>query len=468
LNDGQEIAAIKSEVLSRIRPTKEDWEGVIKAVEVVRGRILEAARAKGLNVRVEVEGSIAKDTWISTDRDVDLFIIFPQGTNREVITGAGMELAKAGAGEKWKTGYAEHPYVEAEVLGCKMDIVPSGELVPGKKVMTAVDRTPLHTTYVKERLSEAGKDEVRILKQFMKGIGVYGAELKVGGFSGYLCELIIIRYGSFEETLRVASAWGLGEVVDIEGHYSHGSALEAFDSPLVVVDPVDRGRNAAAAVTPRALVTFISASRHFIKKPSLAFFFPRTDQIGIGELKRMLEGRATEVMAIETACPSLPSDVLWGEVYHSLSKIVGFLREKGFRIFDSTAWSDEREKVVFMLELESGRLPEAELHLGPSVVFPEDEERFLEKHLKSRKMIAGPFIAGERWHIIRRREGVDARELLEESLPKMKLSPDIAAEIRRSFSIISAGELIGRSEDRPGLMREIFTFLRKRPLWLER
>jgi len=35
-------------------------------------------------------------------------------------------------------------------------------------------------------------------------------------------------------------------------HYNGGQALEVFDSPLVVIDPVDRRRNVAAAVTERS------------------------------------------------------------------------------------------------------------------------------------------------------------------------------------------------------------------------
>ncbi|MBC7121314.1 MAG: CCA tRNA nucleotidyltransferase [Candidatus Methanosuratus sp.] len=467
MSEDQRISAIKSEILQKVKPKEEDWEEIRRAVEVVKRRILEDAKERGLEVEVEVEGSVAKDTWISTDRDIDLFIIFPRGTERAIITGLGLELAKAGAGEAWKTGYAEHPYVEAEVLGCRMDIVPSGELTPGKKVMTAVDRTPLHTKYVREKLSEAGRDEVRVLKQFMKGVGVYGAELRVGGFSGYLCELLVIQYGSFDWVLKKAAAWRLGEVIDIEGHYSKGSALDAFDSPLVVIDPVDRGRNAAAAVTTCALATFVSASRHFLKRPSLDFFFPPVTSIETSELLRMAGGRGTEVIAIETTCPRLPSDVLWGEVNHSLSKIVRLLEEKGFRVLDSSAWSDEEKEVIFLLELEAGRLPDAEFHPGPSTLFPDDEDKFLRKHLKSERTVAGPFIAGERWNVIRRRESTDSKTLLEENLPKMKLSPDIALEVRRGFRLSSARELIDRSQGRPDLMFEIFMFLRKRPLWLK-
>jgi tRNA nucleotidyltransferase (CCA-adding enzyme) len=36
----------------------------------------------------------------------------------------------------------------------------------------------------------------------MKGTGVYGAEAKVEGFSGYLTELLVINYGSFPKALE--------------------------------------------------------------------------------------------------------------------------------------------------------------------------------------------------------------------------------------------------------------------------
>jgi tRNA nucleotidyltransferase (CCA-adding enzyme) len=103
--------------------------------------------------------------------------------------------------------------------GLEADIVPSTEVgdpsKSGEKL--SVERTPLHTRYVKSRLSECMKDDVRLLKSFFKSIGVYGAESHVGGFSGYVCELLVIRYGSFRKVLEAISRWGPGVYVDVEG-----------------------------------------------------------------------------------------------------------------------------------------------------------------------------------------------------------------------------------------------------------
>jgi tRNA nucleotidyltransferase (CCA-adding enzyme) len=69
-------------------------------------------------------------------------------------------------------------------------------IVPNLEWLSATDRTPfIH--YVKKRLGKTLQDDVRLLKKFMQGIKVYGAEIKTGGFSGYLCELLILHYGSF-------------------------------------------------------------------------------------------------------------------------------------------------------------------------------------------------------------------------------------------------------------------------------
>ena len=132
-------------------------------------------------------------------------------------------------------------------------------------------QTTLNHTWQKELLGE-----VRLLKKFMQGIDVYGAEIKVGGFSGYLCELLIMKYGSFAQTIGAFARYNQRVVIDIEGFYAdrENELSLLFPEPLVIVDPVDKGRNVASAVQPQKLYTFIGASRAFLKKPTEDFFYP--------------------------------------------------------------------------------------------------------------------------------------------------------------------------------------------------
>ncbi len=103
------------------------------------------------------------------------------------------------------------------IEGFDVDFVPCYTIKNAEELKSAVDRTILHTEYVKKNLKPEQRNEVLLLKKFMESIHTYGAEFKVGGFSGYLCELLIINYGTFIEVLEAASEkWRPKTVIDIE------------------------------------------------------------------------------------------------------------------------------------------------------------------------------------------------------------------------------------------------------------
>ena len=54
-----------------------------------------------------------------------------------------------------------------------------------------------------------------------------------------------------------------------------------FPESLVIIDPVDKGRNVASAVQPQKLYDFIGAARAFLKKPSESFFYPPKPKIHV-------------------------------------------------------------------------------------------------------------------------------------------------------------------------------------------
>jgi len=156
-------------------------------------------------------GSAARDTWLAQDHDLDIFLGVPE----EGDLGEAMELARLVAPEH-EERYAEHPYVHALVDGFEVDLVPCYLVDDASRLKSAVDRTPFHTRYIIARIAGL-EDDVLLLKQFLKGIGVYGSELKTGGFSGYLVELLVILYRSFPDVLRAASHWRPDTVLNLEG-----------------------------------------------------------------------------------------------------------------------------------------------------------------------------------------------------------------------------------------------------------
>ncbi|MEM1573511.1 MAG: CCA tRNA nucleotidyltransferase [Candidatus Methanomethylicaceae archaeon] len=452
---------ILEEVLKRVKPKDEDFIKIEKIFEKIKNRIIQKAEELGINVKVEIEGSIAKGTWLSNDKDIDIFIVFPLGTKIEFAKEIGLELAKYGVEENWKLGYAEHPYIEAKVNDYKIEIVPSIEMREGERPLTAVDRTPLHTIFIKNKMNKEMKDEVRLLKQFMKGIGVYGAELKIGGFSGYLCELLILYYGSFEETIKNAAKWKPKTVIDYMKYYSNEELCKKiFDSPLIVIDPIDMRRNVAAAVTLQSYSTFIAASKYFLKKPNIDFFFPKEFEVKSEDIFNELKKRGTNIAIIKINCPKIPPDILWGEINRTLNKCVKLLESYDFQVLDYKAWSDEENNIFLIMELERDKLRNGKIHYGPKIWW--DEEKFLNKHLE--KALAGPYIKNERWYVEVKRKYTTVRDLLINEFGKLQLSKDIMNEVKKGFSVY-INEEIGK-ELNPEFAKDLLKFLKKRPLWL--
>jgi len=73
----------------------------------------------------------------------------------QVIAAAGVGIAKSVL-KKYnpRKHYAEHPYIKATVDGHVVELVPCYKISKGNKIISAVDRTPLHNEYVLKNLKE--------------------------------------------------------------------------------------------------------------------------------------------------------------------------------------------------------------------------------------------------------------------------------------------------------------------------
>jgi len=463
---------VLAEILSRVKPTPEERLKVGKVISRLFKTFKELKGLIPVNFKVEIEGSIAKDTWISGDKDIDVFILFPRSISVEELRAYGLRIAKACAdrvGGEYRERYAEHPYLEVFIRGYRVDIVPAFMIRSPEEMISAVDRTPLHTKYVRSKLRAKMRDEVRLLKQFMKGIGVYGAERRVSGFSGYLAELLVIYYGSFIDVLRGVSSWRPHKTfIDIEGHYPpHLTEVvkEGFGRPpLVLIDPVDKRRNAAASVSLEKMATFIAASRFFLRKPSVRYFYPpKPSDIN---LREELKKRGTYLLAVKLPCPKLPPDVLWGEIYRSLEGFRNLFKTHSFEVLSYGAWSDEEERIVFLFELSSGRLPYLERHVGPPVG-SSNEEDFVSKYLRGAYVLAGPFIEGNRWVVYKLRAFTRAKELLLKRAGKVRHGKHIA-KLLDSMEIYEGEELnVLLNSFGESFKEYLISWLTKRLYWLE-
>jgi tRNA nucleotidyltransferase (CCA-adding enzyme) len=469
-----EIDALTKRILEKITPKKKDYEKVEALTKALEKKVALACEQEGVNAIVRVEGSVAKDTWLSENLDIDIFMRLPTSIPRKNLGDVGLKIAKKAAGDaKQVERFAEHPYLEIFIDSYRVDIVPCYDAKPCEW-QSATDRTPYHTDYFKTHLGKELRGEVRLLKKFMQGIDVYGAELKVGGFSGYLCELLIMKYGSFAQTIRAFAQYNRRVVIDIEGFYAdRGKELSLlFPKPLVIVDPVDKGRNVASAVQPQKLYTFIGAARAFLKKPNESFFYPPKPEVLSSEvLKNQLRNRGSSTVFLVIGELNAVPDVLWGQLYRSKRALRTLLELNDYRVLKDGVWSNEKSLSVFMFELEQQVLPNVKRHLGPPLEREAECEKYLSKYAGYERVISGPYIEDGRWMVELPRKNTDAAVLLKEKLAdggkNAGVAELIAKTMQKNLEVLVDDEVLHVYEENADFAAFLTDFLLGKPFWLK-
>jgi tRNA nucleotidyltransferase (CCA-adding enzyme) len=379
-------SALEEEVLGEIRPGAVERELIHRVAERLVGQVNDSGVATGMIV-----GSVARDTWIRGDRDLDIFMLFPPEISREELEEQGLGLARSVAGSLggvYYEKYAEHPYIHATIEGLEVDIVPCYRVNDAASIRSAVDRTPFHTRFTKDRIGPF-TDDVLLLKQFMKNSGVYGSDQMTEGFSGYLCELLILHYRGFTGLIEAAQSWHPGICIDIAGHRS-----KDFTEPLVVVDPVDPGRNVSASVSLSKLCEFIELARGYREEPAREFFFLPPEHVpGRDEFESDLRDRGTSLYAIYVATPPYIEEIIVPQLRKSLGAICSLLARHEF-VVSRAGCEMHEDRSLFLIELLTDTLPPVKRHYGPPVWAFQNANQFVQKYLDndSIRVFSGPYI----------------------------------------------------------------------------
>jgi len=469
-----EVNQLSERILKKITPKKEEYAKIDVLSRELEQKITLACQQEGIATIVRVEGSVAKDTWLSENPDIDIFMRLPTSIPRKNLGDIGLRIAKKAAGQaKQIERFAEHPYLQIFVDGYRVDIVPCFDTKLGKW-QSATDRTPFHTDYIRQHLSKELLGEVRLLKKFMQGVEVYGAEIKVGGFSGYLCELLIMEYSSFAGTLRAFAQQNRRIIIDIEGFYADGEKEISllFPEPLVIIDPVDKGRNVASAVQPQKLYSFIGAARAFLKKPLEQFFYPPKPEVLSNEtLKNQLENRGSSLVFLVIGGLNAVSDVAWGQLYRSKRSLRTLFELSDFKVLRDAVWSNEKSQSVFMFELEQQVLPNVKKHLGPPLERKAECEKYLAKYGDNERVISGPYIQDGRWMVELARKNIDAAELLKVKLAdggkNAGVADLIAKIIQKNLKVLVNSEVLEVYEGNEDFAEFLTGFLIGKPFWLK-
>jgi tRNA nucleotidyltransferase (CCA-adding enzyme) len=376
--------AVIKKALKDVAPSKAERKKLTAVINFARAKLERSLKKQKLSAEVVVGGSVGKGTWLRGNHDIDLFVRFDLSYSNQDI---GKLLGKAARPtfKNTKTLHGTRDYYQSKVKGYDLEIVPVIAIAEAKDAKNSMDASPFHIDYVANRIraNPALADEIRLLKAFAYANDVYGAESFVSGFSGYVLELLVINYGSL---LHLIDAWDRARpkiIIDIEKHYHDQAQLEKtmssskLASPVIIVDPVLKERNACAALDEATFAKMLFALRQFKRKPSASFF--KLHETTLAEAKRLSKKRGT-ILVYRQISPKEKEDLVhMAKLRSRLEQAVTRIRKSGISVYGHGFLKD-----AAYVELETLKLSKFRKHAGPPAwVSPKFFDIFIKKWPKA-------------------------------------------------------------------------------------
>ena len=248
-----------------------------------------------------------------------------------------------------------------------------------------MDMSPFHVNWVKNNIKNFA-DDIRLMKMFLKAGKIYGAESYINGFSGHVVDILTIHYKGFEKTLKAISKWEKTTspkfkkiIIDSEKNYKNEREIMFYlnkakiDCPLVVIDPIIKDRNAAAALNNYCFDKLIDLAKDFLKKPSKDFF--EIKKINLNKLKKKYE-KTIQIIEIEPNKAS--KDVMGSKIKKIYQYVLNEINRAGFEI-EYSEWEFEKKGKLFFIFKEE-KIDETFWKKGPKIEMKEAIQSFKESH----------------------------------------------------------------------------------------
>ncbi|HIH31373.1 TPA: hypothetical protein HA235_01570 [Candidatus Woesearchaeota archaeon] len=414
----KEINSIIDKVKKFIKP---DSKVIVETGKII---IKINSTLKDLNISAECVkgGSIAKDTFLKNDHDIDLFVRFAlnyRGKNISDIL--EVSLKKSFPKTTINRIHGSRDYFQFKIKNLDYEVIPVLRIHASnyQNAENITDLSPEHVSWVEKytKLNPELNDEIRLAKQFLKSAKVYGAESYINGFSGHIVDILIIHYGSFLSMIKKFSDINnvtIKNPIIIDHENNMKNPLKELNpskiSPLIVIDPIQKDRNAAAALNAEKLSMFSEACKKFLENPSKEFFeikkFDLENEIknSVKELKKSYQKLKIIIIDIE---PHINSKDIMGtkilKIYEDIKNQLSMMEFNALK--DAWNFDFEKESAIIYLIFENKKLSETIEQTGPPLSSWIDVESFKKKHEKT-------FIKGNRIFSINKRKFCIPEEMI--------------------------------------------------------
>jgi len=352
------------QVMSRIKPKDNSIKKEIdESIKIINSEL----KRKKIKAIAVIGGSFAKDTHLADDHDCDIFVKFDfkyKDSNLSDLLQKALKKLKAE-----RVHGSRDYFLFSNKLN--FEVVPVMNISKAKQAINVTDVSPLHVSWTKKHKKS---DEIRLAKAFCKANSIYGAESYIKGFSGHVLDILTIKYGNFMNLIKNSQKWKNKTVIDVEKHYKNSEdALFKLNSsktqsPLIVVDPIQPERNAAAALGEGPFNLFVKRAKEFLKKPSEKFF----------EKKALGKKDFKDALIINVIPLKGKRDVVGAKIMKAHEAIKRELAENGFEIKNSGFVFDN--EAFIWLRLKNEKINAEKIIQGPPLNMKEHCSAFRSKH----------------------------------------------------------------------------------------
>ena len=320
--------SVLEKVLERIKPSKEELKEIDDSVREFIGKIEKNKKRFKVHADVFVGGSSAKGTLIKKENyDIDIFVRFEKKHEKENFSDLTEKLL---SGIKKERIHGSRDYFKIEVgKGVFFEVVPVKKIRNNKESENVTDLSYFHVNYIKKKLKGKTLDEVRLAKAFCHATSCYGAESYIRGFSGYAIELLINHYGSFMKFVKAMKEVKPGEkfIIDTEKLHKNKNAIlmdlnsAKLTSPIILIDPTHKQRNALAALSEETFRKFQNACRSFLKNPTEEAFNEKN--VDFESMEKMARKKGYDFVLLEAKTGRQEGDIAGSKLlkfYNHLTK----------------------------------------------------------------------------------------------------------------------------------------------------
>jgi tRNA nucleotidyltransferase (CCA-adding enzyme) len=375
---------ILKEVLKRVEPTKEELDEIKYYTDKFLSEIKNNLKILHIDAEVFIGGSFAKGTVIKKGKyDIDIFIRYNKKYKNEELSNITKKALKNipflqihGSRDYFRINSGKNFFIE---------VIPVRKINKPEEYENITDLSYFHVKYINSKIkSKKILDEIKIAKAFCYANGCYGAESYISGFSGYSLELLVHYYKGFFNFIKgVVKMKNEKEIIDIEKKFKNKkNALmdlntSKLNSPIILIDPTYKQRNALAALSPETYERFKKICIEFLKNPSLEFF--EIKKIDLRKIKENAIKKKEEFILLEAETNKQEGDIAGSKLmkfYNHLEQEIGkffIVKEKGFN------YNNKKSARYFFVAKNKGEI----ISEGPFLSDKKNVLKFKIKHKKT-------------------------------------------------------------------------------------